>query len=177
MKTLLPTTIIAMLVGCSTEPPAPRALAQPEVARSTEKLFEVLTDAPDAILDEMASKYSGNNQEWRDAWKLDNSKSTLDGQRTIRLLEIACYADVMCHSIEYPLRVATLDYVESNLATEGVRDALNWIRESYKSDLPLDAPGDDTGQFRRMLVDSMRIRMVDYAKELLNPEIPSQHRK
>ena len=166
-----------MLVGCSTEPPAPRALAQPEVARSTEKLFEVLTDAPDAILDEMASKYSGNNQEWRDAWELDNSKSTLDGQRTIRLLEISCYADVTCHSIEYPIRVATLDYVERNLETEGIRDALKWIRESYKSDLPLDEPGDDTGQFRGMLVDSMRIRMVDYAKDLLNPEIPSQHRK
>lgn len=177
MKTLLRTTIIAMLIGCSTEPPAPRVRAQPEVARLTEKPFEVLSDAPDAILDEMARKYSGNNQEWRDAWKLDNSKTTLDGQKTIRLLEIACYADVMCHSIEYPLRVATLDYVESNLTTESVRDALIWIRESYKSDLPLDAPGDDTGQFRGILVESMRIRMVHYAKKLLNPEAPSQHRK
>jgi hypothetical protein len=176
MKTLLPTTIIAMLLGCSIEPQAP-VVVQPEVARSTEKIFEVLTIAPDAILDEMASKYSGSNQEWREAWKYDNSKIALDGQQTIRLLEIACYADVMCHSIEYPLRVATLDYVESNLTTEGVRDALKWIRESYKSDLPLDAPGDDTGQFRGMLVESMQIRMVDYVKELLNPEVPSQHRK
>lgn len=106
-----------------------------------------------------------------------NDPITIDGQQTIRLLEIACYADIMCHSIEYPLRVATLDYVESNVNTEGVRDALKWICESYKSDLPLDAPGDDTGQFRGMLVESMRHRLVDYARELLNPEIPSQHRK
>lgn len=126
-----------MLLGCSIEPQAPIVSAPPEVARSTEKPFEVLAGAPDALLDEMAWKYSGNNQEWRDAWKLDNSKTTLDGQQTMRLLEIACYADVMCHSIEYPLRVATLDYVESNLTTQSVRDALKWIRESYKSDLPL----------------------------------------
>lgn len=166
-----------MLLGCSTEQPAPRVRAQPEVAQATDKSFAVLKVAPDAILDEMAGKYTGSNQQWRDAWKLDNSKTALDGQQTIRLLEIACYADVICHSIEYPLRVATLDYVESNLTTEGVRDALKWIRESYKSNLPLDAPGDDTGQFRGWLVESMRIRMVDYAKELLSPEIPSQHRR
>ena len=177
MKTLLPTTIIALLLGCSIEPQAPIVNGQPEVARSTDKPFKVLRGAPDALLDEMARKYSSNNQEWRDAWKLDNSKTALDGQQTIRLLEIACYADVTCHGIDYPLRVTTLDYVASNLKTQGVRDALKWIRESYKSDLPIDAPGDDTGQFRGMLVESMRIRMVGYAKELLNPEIPSQHRK
>ena len=177
MNTLLPTTIIAMLLGCSTEQPSSRLSARPEVEQATEKSFAVLTVAPDAILDEMASKYSGNNQQWRDAWKLDNSKTTLDGPQTIRLLEIACYADVMCHPIEYPLRVATLDYIESSLTTKDVRDALKWVRESYISGLPVDTPGDDTGQFRGMLMESMRIRMVDYANELLNPEIPSQHRK
>jgi len=177
MKTLLPTTVVAMLLGCSTEPEAPRANALPGMADATDKSFAVLRDAPHEILDQMARKYSGSNQEWRDAWKLDNSKTTIDGQQTIRLLEIACYADVTCHPIEYPLRVATLDYVESNLTTEDVRDALNWIRESYRSGLPLDTPGDDTGQFRGLVVDSMKLRMADYAKELLNPDAPSQHRK
>lgn len=177
MKTLLPITIVAMLLGCSTEPQAPRVSAPPEVPLATEKSFAVLTGAPDALLDEMASKYSGNHQEWRDAWKLDNAKTTIDGQEAIRLLEIACYADVTCHPIEYPLRVATLDYIESKLTTGDVRDALNWVRASYRSGLPLDAPGDDTGQFRGLLVDSMKIRMAYYAKELLNPGVPSQHRK
>jgi hypothetical protein len=177
MKRLLPITIITMLLGCSTEPEAHRAIATHEVAKVNDKSFTALKDAPDALLDEMASKYSGNNQEWRDAWKLDNSKTNIDGQQAIRLLEIACYADIICHRIEYPLRVATLDFVESNLTNEDVRDAVNWVRESYKSDLPLDTPGDDTGQFRGMLVESMKIRMADYAKELLNPDVPSQHRK
>ena len=166
-----------MLLGCSTKPKSPRANASHQVAEATETSFAVLTDAPDAILDEMANNYSGNNQEWRNAWKLDNSKTQIDGQQAIRLLEIACYADVTCHPIEYPLRVATLDYVESNLTTGDVRSALNWVRESYKSGLPLDSPGDDTGQFRGVLVDSMKIRMSAYIKELLNPRVPSQHRK
>lgn len=166
-----------MLLGCSTEPQAPRVTAQPEVARATEKSFVLLTDTPDALLNEMAAKYFGNNQEWGDAWKLDNAKTTIDGQEAIRLLEIACYADVTCHPIEYPLRVAALDYVESNLTTEDVRDALIWVRESYRSGLPLDTLGDDIGQFRGMVVESMKLRMADYAKELLNPDVPSQHRK
>jgi hypothetical protein len=177
MKTFLPITITAMLLGCSIEPEAPRVIAMHEVAEKTEKSFMVLKDSPDALLDEMASKYPGNNQEWRDAWKLDNSMIKIDGQHAIRLLEIASYADVSCHPIEYPLRVATLDFVESNLTTGDVRDALIWVRDSYKSDLPLDTPGDDNGQLRGMLVDSMKIRMSRYAKELLNPDVPSQHRK
>ncbi len=90
------------------------------------------------------SKYSGYNQEWRDALKLDNSKSTLDGQRTIRLLEIACYADVMCHSIEYPLRVATSTTFESNLETEGCTRCIEMDSRILQERLPLDAPGDDT---------------------------------
>lgn len=177
MKTLLQTTIIAMLLGCSTEPQAPPTIAPTEVAEANENSFAVMKNPPDALLETMRRKYSGSNQEWRDAWKLDNAKTTIDGQEAIRLLELACYADVTCHPIEYPLRVATLDYIESKLTTEDVRDALNWVRVSYRSGLPLDAPGDDTVQFRGMLVDSMKIRMVDYAKELLNPDVPSQHRK
>jgi len=90
----------------------------------------------------------------------------VDAQRIVTLLEVACYADVMCHRVEYPLRVATLDYVKSNLDAPETQNALAWIRESYQSGLPLDAPGDETGEFRGMLVKAMRGRLVAYAKRV-----------
>lgn len=90
----------------------------------------------------------------------------VDAQRIITLMEVACYADVMCHRVEYPLRVATLDYVKSNLDVPGTQKALAWIRESYKSGLPLDAPDDETGEFRGLLVKSMRGRLNEYAKQM-----------
>jgi hypothetical protein len=91
----------------------------------------------------------------------------LDGQRVLSLMETACYADVTCHRIEYPLRVATLDYVRDNVDSQGVQDTLNWIRNSYRSGLPLDSHGDDAGDFRGLLVESMQIRLTAYANELL----------
>ena len=91
----------------------------------------------------------------------------IDGQRVLSLMEIACYADVMCHGIEYPLRVATLDYVKDNVDSQDVQDALNWIRSSYRSSLPLNSPGDEKGEFRGVLVESMQIRLTAYANELL----------
>ncbi len=90
----------------------------------------------------------------------------VDAQRIVTLLEVACYADVMCHRVEYPLRVATLDYVKSNLDAPETQKALAWIRESYQSGLPLDAPGDETGEFRGMLVKAMRARLNEYAKRV-----------
>ncbi|QGQ26150.1 hypothetical protein F1728_27245 [Gimesia benthica] len=90
----------------------------------------------------------------------------VDAQRIITLLEVACYADVMCHRVEYPLRVATLDYVKSNLDAPGTQNALAWIRESYQSGLPLDAPDDKTGEFRGMLVKAMRGRLAAYANQV-----------
>ncbi|QDT22044.1 hypothetical protein HG66A1_38500 [Gimesia chilikensis] len=90
----------------------------------------------------------------------------VDAQRIVTLLEVACYADVMCHRVEYPLRVATLDYVKSNLDAPETQNALAWIRESYQSGLPLDAPGDETGEFRGMLVKAMRARLNEYAKRV-----------
>lgn len=90
----------------------------------------------------------------------------IDAQRIISLMEVACYADVMCHRVEYPLRVATLDYVKSNLDAPGTPNALAWIRESYQSGLPLDVPGDETGEFRGMLVKAMRGRLNEYAKQV-----------
>ena len=64
------------------------------------------------------------------------------------MLEIACYADVQCHAVEYPLRVATLDYVRDNLDSPDVRSAVRWIASSYDSQLPMDAPGDTEGHAR-----------------------------
>lgn len=90
----------------------------------------------------------------------------IDAQRIVTLLEVACYADVMCHRVEYPLRVATLDYVKSNLDAPGTQNALAWIRESYQSGLPLDWPGDETGEFRGILVKAMRGRLVTYANQV-----------
>lgn len=48
-----------------------------------------------------------------------------------------------------------------------IRDPLKWIRSSYVSGLPIDAPGNDSSVFKGMLVDSMKIRMTQYANELL----------
>lgn len=91
----------------------------------------------------------------------------VDGQRVLSLMETACYADVTCHGIEYPLRIATLDYVRDNVDSQGVQDTLSWIRNSYRSGLPIDSPGDEAGDFRGLLVESMQIRLTAYANELL----------
>ena len=90
----------------------------------------------------------------------------VDAQRIISLMEVACYADVMCHRVEYPLRVATLGYIKSNLDSPATQNALACIRESYHSGLPLDAPGDETGEFRGLLVKAMRARLIMYVNQL-----------
>jgi len=77
--------------------------------------YAVLSEPPDAILDEWGERYSSNKKLWRKEWTNDASTLPIDGQRTIKLLEIACYADIVCHQVEYPLRVATLEYVRANL--------------------------------------------------------------
>jgi hypothetical protein len=94
----------------------------------------------------------------------------LSGQRAIALLETACYADVVCHEIEYPLRVATLDYVKANRDSQDVDDALLWILSDYHSGLPLDSPGDETGDFRGMLVEAMQGRLTQYVRQLMVPK-------
>ena len=86
----------ALLLGCSTEPETSR-VSEPHVVRATEKSFAVLRDTPDTLLNEMENKYTGNYEQWRDAWKLGHSKTAMDGQQAIRLLEISSYADVTCH--------------------------------------------------------------------------------
>lgn len=99
--------------------------------------------------------------------RIDQSTAVVDGQRVLSLMETACYADVMCHGIEHPLRVATLEYVRENLDSPGVQDTLNWILNSYRSGLPIDSPGDETGDFHGALVESMQIRLTAYANDLL----------
>lgn len=107
--------------------------------------------------------------------RIDQSPAvTIDAQRILTLMETACYADVMCHKMEYPVRIATLDYVKSNIDSQGTREALRWIRTSYQSGLPLDEPGDETGQFRGLLVKSMQGRLVSYANQLLSSTDPQQ---
>ena len=138
--------------------------------------YKLLTEPPDDVLDRMASSFPRGFQEFRTAWTEQASSMPLNGQRAIELLEVACYADVMCHAVEYPLRVATLDYIEANLQITEILDAVQWIPKSYSSHLPLNATNDDNEQWRGLLVESMNHRMVDYAEELLNPKVPSQHR-
>ena len=136
-------------------------------AETLDSLYIVLSEPPDAKLDFMESNYTGNNKEWRNQWTNDSKLLPIDGQKTIEILEIACYADVVCHRIEYPLRIATLDYVRNHLETPGVRESLEWIRTSYKSGLPMEVPDDTAGDFTGALVQSMKTRLTEYANDLL----------
>jgi len=129
--------------------------------------YTVLSEPPDAILDEWCNRFSSNNKLWRKEWTHDASTLPIDGQRTIKFLEIACYADIVCHQVEYPLRVATLEYISANLHSPDVVTALNWIRTSYRSGLPVDALGDKDGDFKGLLVQSMQARLTEYATLLL----------
>jgi hypothetical protein len=170
--------IFLLVVGC----PAPAASERPATATDengshNSARYMTIAKRPDDILDRMWASYPHTFEEFHTTWTKQASKAQLDGQRAIELLEIASYADVTCHSTEYPLRVATLDYVEANLRRNDVRDAIKWVLRSYKSHLPLESPNDENDQLRGVLVESMNIRMVEYADELLNPKVPSQHRK
>ena len=167
-----------MACGCSKPPATELAdVVSATPADQTQAKYKTLTERPDATLDSIRSSYPEEFDKFYAEWIEKASASPLDGQRAIKLLEVACYADVMCHPTEYFLRIATLDYIEQNMQAADVVDALKWVSQSYKSELPLDEPNDESGQLRGITVDAMNIRMVEYAKELLDPEIPSQHRK
>lgn len=170
MKSMLQIASVLLLAGCSGQTQSTYSDAADAAAGAHTNAYVVLTEVPDALLDEMSSKYSGNkSQQWREQWKRDNSDVPIDGQRTITLLEVACYADVTCHPVEYPLRVVTLDCFQEHRGVPGVRASLEWIRSSYRSNLPLDSPGDESGAFKGLLVESMNERMTDYAEQLLRP--------
>ena len=159
-------SLLLTLTACSPQQRSPNVNEMP--LRQTDPLaYAVLSEPPDAILDEWSKKFSSNNKLWRQEWTNDASTLPIDGQRTIRLLEIACYADLVCHQVENPLRVATLEYVRANLDSPDVLNALNWIRTSYSSGLPVDAPGDEAGDFSGLLVQSMKSRLTDYSNLLL----------
>lgn len=166
MKTSL-MVVCLLFVGCSRQPESSRGSASNDLNVPIPPTpYVVLTHRPDSLLDAMASKYAGDD--WRGRWTEDAALLPIDGQRTIHLLETACYADVQCHRVEYPLRIATLNYIRNHLEAPGVREALQWIRASYKSDLPLEEPDDASGQLNGFLVRAMKVRMTEYADDLLN---------
>jgi len=170
--------VIIVVAGCGTaQAPASKDLPKDNDVAPVKLNYKSLTEPPDNVLDTMASSYPRGFNEFRVAWTEQTSSKPLNGQRTIELLEVACYADMMCHAVEYPLRVATLDYIEANLQETEILEAVQWITKSYRSHLPLNAPNNDSEQLRGLLVESMNHRMVDYAEELLNPKVPLQHRK
>ncbi|HCS53515.1 hypothetical protein [Rubinisphaera sp.] len=167
MKLLLRFSAILVAAGCFSQAQPARTDSPNKPIPTTAVSYRVLTDTPVEILDELASNYTGDLEQWREGWIQSNFTTTLDGQSTIRLLEIACYADVMCHTIEYPLRVVTHDFIRERMDMPEVRSSLEWIRSSYHSGLPLKEPGDTTGDFDGMLVESMNFRMREYANQLL----------
>jgi hypothetical protein len=136
---------------------------------SVQHNYKRLTKAPNEILHRLNS-YPSKFADFHVQWTAKNSSLSLNGQRAI---EVACFADVTCHAFEYPLRVATLDYIEENLIKSDVLNTVQWISRAYKSGLPLDAPNEDSGEMRGLLLEAMNTRMVDYAEELLNPRVPS----
>lgn len=101
----------------------------------------------------------------------------VDAQRILSLMETACYADITCHPVEYPLRISTLNYVKANIDSPGAQNALEWIRSTYRSGLPHDPPGDETGVFHGLLVKAMQGRLNSYAKLLLGSTDPQQSSK
>ena len=176
MKLLLPILILFLIAGCVEQSKiVPMETNQSAISRAD--TYSVLVAPPDAVLDEMQSKFAGINEKWRNEWREATEAIAIDGQRTVTLLEIACYADVMCHTIEYPLRVATHDYIRDNLANPDVRKSLDWIASSYHSDLPARSPGDEEGVFDGVLIKSMEARMTEYANQLLKPNDTGGDRK
>jgi len=188
VKTLTSTVFLLLVAGCGSpaDDPSPLNVAkqsQPCDTTSSPKIdnepFTLLSEPPDANLDAIATELRAvaADSEFQSHLKQRFASTKLDGQRVVELLEIACYADVQCHAVEYPLRIATLDYVRDNLDAPDVRSAVKWIATSYDSRLPIDAPGDTEGQFRGMLVQGMKIRMTEYARQLLKHHAPSDKSK
>lgn len=91
MKSLLLFSIALLVGGCLNQPETSRIdIPNENVIEAANVSYVVLSETPDATLDEMASKYSGSNENWRNGWKQENSSIPLDGQLAIRLLEISC---------------------------------------------------------------------------------------
>lgn len=84
--------LLLTLTACSPQERSPR-VNEKQPPQADHSAYKVLSEPPDAILDEWDRIYSSNNKLWRKEWTDDVSVGPLDGQRTIELLEIACYAD------------------------------------------------------------------------------------
>ena len=176
MKTLSSTVFLLLVAGCGSSVDGPSSLSvakttQPSDTASSPKKedepYSLLSQPPDADLEDLATKFRTLSVNSQSYLKKRFASTKLDGQQVVKLLEIACYADVQCHAVEYQLRIATLDYVRDNLDSPDVRSAVVWIASSYESRLPIDAPGDTEGHFKGMLVYAMKVRMTDYARQLL----------
>ena len=178
MKTLSSTVLLLLFVGCGSPSAHPGPLTVAETTqpsdmasspRNEDKPYSLLSQPPDANLEGLATEFRSLSKDFdsQSFLKQRFASTKLDGQQVIKLLEIACYADVQCHAVEYPLRVATLDYVRDNLDSPDVRSAVRWIASSYDSQLPMDAPGDTEGHLKGMLVRAMNVRMTQYAIQLL----------
>lgn len=170
--------VVQVSSGCSRKPQLDQVNSPSSAASEFEQSqqYVVLREEPHSVLERLGKDYPSDFQDFHRLWTENASSIELDGKRVVELLEIASFADVTCHPVEYRLRVATLDYIESAIDRPGVVESLRWIKSSYKSGLPHEVPGDDEGQFRGLQVESMNIRMRNYANELLSPKVPSQHR-
>ncbi len=178
MKCLNSMVLLIATVGCMPQQQTASVIEASKDKTPTKQVtYEVLTERPDALLDKMTSLFSSDRSKWNSEFKSAYAMSSISGERTVELLEIACYADVECHSFENPLRVATLDYIKENLHSPDVRKSLQWIRTSYESSLPIEAPGDVEGLFKSVLVQAMKIRMTEYANDLLQSYESTENRK
>lgn len=168
---------VQCMSGCSKHAPLERLENQSsETSPRALSQYPVLREEPINVLKRLATEYPSDLHEFRRLWIENATTVELDGTRTVELLEIASFADLTCHPVEYRLRVATLDFIESRMDKPGVLESLQWIKSSYKSGFPEEVPGDDQGQFLGLQVESMNIRMKEYASELLSHEVRSQHR-
>lgn len=134
------------------------------VQPSIKAKYKVLTTAPLKLLEQLAINHVEERVE--ELFAIGGERN-LTGQQTVDLLELAAYADIMCHPIEYPLRKACLKRVRAQMENSNVKHAIEWIRNSYEcsiSDetLPLGFDND-------MLQESVSGGMREYATKLACP--------
>lgn len=98
-------------------------------------------------------------------------------QETFSMLELAAYADLVCHRIEYPLRVATLQHVQLHKDDLGVRNALQWITTSYRSQLKINRFGKTPDAIESSMAQAMNVRMAEYANALLQAKTTDEAMK
>lgn len=177
-KQILAAIFLGVLCGCH-EPPAERFtnVQAPGPKRATLADYKTLTESPDFILNSTWSEYPIDVDKFQKAWIEDTSKVPLDGQRTIDLLEAACYADVMCDPVEYHLRTATLNYIKQNMQSADVTNAVKWVADSYESSLPLDDSNEESRHDSDALVRAMNLRMAEYATLLKTSADSSKSRR